>query len=111
MINNLKTVRLTLLSKGRIYFKCKLENGCDAKIFINSKTENLELNKEHELLVEDQSIASKYGSNIIYEAKDQVKKEKVILLKAKKIENLSKNSGILVENGIQTLKFGHFLIL
>jgi hypothetical protein len=79
----MKTVTLNILKKNRKFFAAKI-NSYDCKIIIDSNSENLELG-EQELLVEDKSVRTKYGTEIIYqlcgEAKAKDEPKQIITLK------------------------------
>lgn len=60
----MKTIKIELLKKNRKFFAAKT-NGCNCKLVIDEKSENLELGN-HELLVEDCSIRTKYGTDVIF---------------------------------------------
>ena len=62
----MKTVDLNILKKNRKFFKCQASNGYIVKLKIDKNSENLELG-EQELLVNDVSIVTKYGTDCIYE--------------------------------------------
>jgi hypothetical protein len=77
----MKTITLNLIKKNRVYFKCTNESGYEVKLKITPDSENLNLG-ENILLVNDVSIRSKYGVDIIYQVISEVKKDdKPILLK------------------------------
>lgn len=69
----MKTLKLTILQKNRKYFACKL-NGYNAKLVIDQKSDSLEIG-EHELLVNDLSVRTKYGTDLIFEVAHEIKKE------------------------------------
>ncbi len=54
-----------ILTKGRKYFKAKLENKYNCKILIDDNSEALSLG-DHQLEVEDISVKSKYGTDLIF---------------------------------------------
>jgi hypothetical protein len=61
---NLRTITLTLIKKNRKYWACKVK-GYDAKLEVNENSENLTPG-DHELLVHDISVRTKYGTEIKY---------------------------------------------
>lgn len=76
----MKTVTLNVKKKARVYFQCETENGYPAKLRITPESENLEPGT-HELIVEDESIRSKWGTNLIYAMKTKFDDKKVITFK------------------------------
>ena len=60
-----KLTKLTIIKKNRVYFDCKTAEGRTAKLKITKESEDLS-EGVHELLLEDISIRSKYGINLIY---------------------------------------------
>ena len=56
----MKTLNLNITKKNRKYFACS-HNGHDVKLVIDGASENLEVG-EHELLVEDVSVRTKFGT-------------------------------------------------
>jgi hypothetical protein len=62
----MKTQTLQVIKKNRKYFACKTASGYKCKLIINERSENLELG-EHDLLVHDRSVRSKYGTDLIFE--------------------------------------------
>lgn len=77
----LTTVKLNILKKNRVYFQCKTENGYDVKLRINDASKDLSLGT-HELLVEDASIRTKYGTDVIYIMHSEAGNEKIVLKSA-----------------------------
>lgn len=67
----MKTFRI--IKKNRKYFAATL-NGYKCKILIDSNSENLELG-EHTLEVEDISVRSKYGTDLIYKLAASVEEQ------------------------------------
>lgn len=61
----MKTITLNVIKKNRVYFKCT-HNNYDVKLLIDDKSINLELG-EQELLVDDISVRTKYGTDLIYQ--------------------------------------------
>lgn len=78
-MSNLKTKKLTLLKKGRVWIGCKNESGYDCKLKINALSDSLTLNQEHELLVDDISVRSKYGTDLRYEVKSEDVSQRIFL--------------------------------
>lgn len=68
----MKTVELNILKKNRIWIECEDKKGYKVKLKKCEKSELLE-NGIHTLLVDDISVRSKYGTDIRYELKDNVK--------------------------------------
>jgi hypothetical protein len=60
-----KTINLEILKKNRKYFAAKLDGKYKCKLHIDSASENLELGL-HTLLVLDESIVTKYGTDLIF---------------------------------------------
>lgn len=71
---DLKTVTLNLIKKNRVYFKCENEKGYEVKLKITPESENMELGT-HTLFVEDLTVRSKYGTEVIYAVKSELKEE------------------------------------
>jgi DNA-binding Xre family transcriptional regulator len=61
----MKTLTLDIIKKNRKYFACTNSNGYKCKLVIDANSENLETGR-HELLVDDISVRSKYGTDLIY---------------------------------------------
>lgn len=78
---SLITVKLNLIKKNRIYFACKTETGYEVKLRITEASKDLPLG-EHELLVEDASVRTKYGTDIIYVLHSAVNSNSKIILKS-----------------------------
>lgn len=76
----MKTITLNLLKKNRVYFKCTDSNGYEVKLRIDKNSENLSLST-HELLVNDESVRSKYGVDVIYSVYAELKNSKILTLK------------------------------
>lgn len=70
----MKEITLFLEQKNRVYFKCRDTNGFEVKLKITPKSSGLSLSK-HLLLVSDISVKTKYGTDIIYELYEEIKKE------------------------------------
>lgn len=72
----MKTIELELLKKNRKYWKARTENGYEVKVLIDEKSENLEIGKQA-LLVEDISVRTKYGTDVIFQVVcEEIKEEK-----------------------------------
>lgn len=76
-MENLKTVTLDIVKKNRVYFKCLTTNGYEVKLKVTPESENLPLGKQ-DLLVEDVSVRTKYGTDVIYQLKAEVKNEGIV---------------------------------
>ena len=76
----MKTIKLQVLKKNRVYFKCVNETGYEVKLKVTPKSENLELGT-HELLVNDVSVRTKYGTDIIYDLESEIKEDGIVTLK------------------------------
>lgn len=76
----MKTLKLNIIKKNRVYFKCLNEKGYEVKLKITPKSADLTLG-EHDLYVHDISVVSKYGTDFIYELEEEVKDEGVVTLK------------------------------
>lgn len=76
----MKNLELTILKKNRVYFACKNEKGYPVKLKITEKSKWLELGK-HNLLVNDISIISKYGTDYIYELEEKIVDKQICILK------------------------------
>lgn len=60
---------LIITKKNRKYFAAE-DNGYKCKILIDDNSKNLEVG-EHELLIEDISVRSKYGTDLIYKLHEE----------------------------------------
>tara|TARA_R110000796_G_scaffold65782_2_gene151792 strand:- start:6552 stop:7238 length:687 start_codon:yes stop_codon:yes gene_type:complete len=80
----MKTIKLNVLKKNRKYFKCEY-NSRACRLKIDKNSENLELG-QCEMLMNDISVRSKYGIDVIYELAVDAEKQKssagVVTLKA-----------------------------
>ena len=77
----MKTITLTIVKKNRKYFACT-HNGFDAKLVIDSISENLVLG-DHELLVDDVSVRTKFGTDVIFQVVGETKKtDKIVTLQS-----------------------------
>ena len=80
-MTDLTTVKLNIIKKNRVYFACKNERGYEVKLRITEESKDLALG-EHELLVEDASVKTKYGTDIIYILHSEIKTNEKIILKS-----------------------------
>lgn len=71
-MSNLKTIKLNILKKNRVYFACKNESGYDVKLKITPASADLPLGVQ-DLLVKDISIRSSYGVDVIYTLEAELK--------------------------------------
>lgn len=62
----MKTIKFNILKKNRVYFACKIGNDISVKLKIDDLSSILELG-EQELIVEDVSIRTRYGTDLIYQ--------------------------------------------
>jgi len=77
----MKTIRLNITKKNRKYFACS-HNGHEVKLVIDVASEMLSVG-EHELLVEDVSVRTKFGTDTIYKVVGETKKEdKIVTLQS-----------------------------
>lgn len=76
----MKTLVLNIIKKNRKYFACTL-NGVSVKLIIDDNSKDLLLG-EHDLLIEDVSIRTKFGTDIIYKVVGEVKKDKIVTLQS-----------------------------
>lgn len=77
-MNDIKTLKLALIKKNRVWIDCKHENGYNCKLKLNEYSKNLELGA-NELTVKDISVRSKYGVELRYEMFDEKMDEKIFL--------------------------------
>lgn len=80
-MTNLTTIKLNIIKKNRVYFACKNERGYEVKLRITEASKDLALG-EHELLVEDASVKTKYGTDVIYILHSEVSQDSKIILKS-----------------------------
>lgn len=73
-MSDLKTLKLNVVKKNRVYFKCFTENGYEVKLRITPASADLELGT-HELLLIDESVRTKYGTDVIYSLEAKIEKE------------------------------------
>lgn len=76
----MKTLTLNLVKKNRKYFAC-LHKGYEVKLLIDAASENLSLG-DHELLLDDISVRTKYGTDVIYKVVGETKPEKIVTLQS-----------------------------
>ena len=76
----MQTLELNLIKKNRVYFKCTNEKGYEVKLKVDEKSQNLELGKQ-KLLVNDISVRSKYGTDLIYQVYAEIKEEGIVSIK------------------------------
>lgn len=77
----MKTIKLNIIKKNRVYFKCLTENNHEVKLRITPKSEHLEIG-EHLLAVNDVSIRTPECIDVIYELEQSVKKDEITTLKS-----------------------------
>ena len=63
-----KTLKIKIIKKNRKYFAAENDNGYKCKILIDSNSESLERG-EHFLALDDISVRSRYGTDLIYKLK------------------------------------------
>jgi hypothetical protein len=76
----MKTITLNILKKNRVYFACTNDQNYPCKLKITETSKNLEIGK-HELLVNDISVRSKYGIDVIYELESVVDSNSICTLR------------------------------
>ena len=76
----MKTIMFDIIKKNRVYFAAKLENGHSCKLRITESSKSLELGKQ-ELLVNDVSVRSKWGTDLIYELVAEQKNAGIVTLR------------------------------
>lgn len=76
----MKTVKLDVIKKNRVYFACKNEQGYSVKLRITPESMALTVG-QHELLVNDVSVRSKFGVDVIYEMVADAKEDGVATLR------------------------------
>ncbi|MFC1234410.1 hypothetical protein [Vibrio sp. F74] len=67
-------MQLNIIKRNRKYYAAKTAHGADCKILIDDHSEELELGDQI-LAVEDISIGSKYGTDLIYKLKASAKEQ------------------------------------
>lgn len=75
----MKELNFEVLKKNRKYFSIKLENNFECKLLITPESENLELGKT-KAMVEDISVKTKYGTDVIYKMVGEIKTNKIVTL-------------------------------
>ncbi len=81
MSDKLKTITLNVIKKNRVYFKCT-HNGYDVKLRITPESEDLEPGV-HDLLVLDESVRTRYGTDVIYTLQADIAEGGIVTLKPK----------------------------
>ena len=76
----MKSLKLQINKKNRKYFSCT-HNGFEVKLVIDAASENLSLG-EQELLIEDVSVRTKFGTDLIYKVVGEIKKDKIVTLQS-----------------------------
>lgn len=107
----MKTLTLNIVKKNRKYFACQ-HKGYEVKLLIDAASENLSLG-EHELLVNDISVRTKYGTDVIYKVVGETKPEKIVTLQSPHYnENLvkkCKNLGGRWDESAKAWVFSHIV--
>ncbi|OBS91867.1 hypothetical protein A9257_16230 [Vibrio cyclitrophicus] len=67
-------MQLNIIKRNRKYYAAKTARGADCKILIDDHSEELELG-DQVLAVEDVSVRSKYGTDLIYKLKASAKEQ------------------------------------
>ena len=70
---DIKTIKLDVLKKNRKYFACK-KNGYKCRLVIDENSKDLEVG-QHELMVNDVSVRTKYGTDLIYKLAADAKEQ------------------------------------
>jgi len=78
-MTDLKTIEFNILKKNRMYFAAKNAGGYACKIKITPESENIEPGV-HALVVEDLSVRSKYGTDLIYAVQADIKETGIVTL-------------------------------
>lgn len=76
----MKSLKLQINKKNRKYFACT-HNGFEVKLVIDAASENLLLG-EQELLIEDVSVRTKFGTDLIYKVVGEITKDKIVTLQS-----------------------------
>jgi len=76
----MKSLKLQINKKNRKYFACT-HNGFEVKLVIDAASENLSLG-EQELLIEDVSVRTKFGTDLIYKVVGEITKDKIVTLQS-----------------------------
>jgi hypothetical protein len=61
----MKQLSVEIVKKNRKYFAIKMQNGFECKLLIDENSEKLEIGKQ-DLMLDDISIRTKYGTDVIY---------------------------------------------
>lgn len=77
----MQLTNVKIIKKNRVYFACEFESGCKFKLKIDDKSRDLEVGKTHALLLEDNSVRSKWGSDLIYSVVGEHKKDEIVTLR------------------------------
>lgn len=107
----MKTLQLNVLKKNRVYFKCLNDGGYEVKLRITPKSENLTIG-EHLLTVNDESVRTKYGTDLIYSMIESVEECGIVSLKLeynKKLVEQCRNLGGRWDAPSQTWIFPKFV--
>lgn len=83
----MKTIDVTIIKKNKVYLAAKNNSSYDVKIKIDDLSTHL-LPGDHTLLVEDISVRSKYGTDLIYKVVSETKNNEIITLKHRYNSNL-----------------------
>lgn len=75
----MKQMTLDVIKKNRVYFACKNEGGYNCKLRINDASKDLTLGK-HALLLNDESVRTKYGTDLIYSLQAEIKETGIVTL-------------------------------
>ena len=67
----MKNINVEVISKGRKYYKCKLNDKYDCKLI---SADELKIGEKYELLADDISVRSKFGTDLIYSCIQKVDK-------------------------------------
>jgi hypothetical protein len=74
----MRTLEISLTKKNRKYFAA-MHNGYKVKLLIDDKSESLELNTTLTLVVDDISVRTKYGTDVIFKLHEEIKAESEII--------------------------------
>ena len=72
----MKNINVEVISKGRKYYKCKLNDKYDCKLI---SADELKIGEKYELLADDISVRSKFGTDLIYSCIQKVDKDAGVL--------------------------------
>lgn len=64
-VGDMQTITINVIKKNRKYFACQVK-GFKAKLIIDDNSKDIEIG-EHDLLVNDKSVRTKWGTDLIYE--------------------------------------------